>query len=340
MGFVQLRSDNCVYVHHEKQVIVSNHVDDSSLWACSAAAAKEVIDHLAGVFSLKPAELLNSYLGMEIDRLPNGDFRMHQQPYIERLLTRFGLADTNPSMTPLPPGMRYSKDQNSTPVDYPYRSMIGALLYASLGTRPDIAYAVSAMAQFDETPSKEHFMGVKRILRYLKGSSFLGIVFRAVFNAKGFVEVSVYSDSDWASDQDSRKSRSGYVVYVNGAPVAWMSKGQPCHALSSCEAEIIAMTEAIKECVWLRSFLSELGIKFTDPIKLYIDNESAKALSLNPVNHSGSKHIDLRYKYILEIVSSGFIEPIYVKTQDNIADIFTKSPTVAIFRRHMEQLVR
>jgi histone deacetylase 1/2 len=340
LGFTQLRSDHCVYVHHEKQVIISTHVDDGAVFAVTRSAALEIIESLRGTFSLKPAEPLSRYLGMEIDRLPNGDYRLHQQPYLLRLLTRFGLEEANPAITPLPPSMHYSKSPTGVPVDCPYRSIIGSLLYAALGTRPDIAYAVNAMAQFSECPSDKHFAAVKRVLRYLSGTRSLGLVFSSRPGAKLFIHLVIYCDADWAGDKDTKLSRSAYSVFANGTPVSWMSKKQTCHALSSCEAEIIAMCEAIKEAMWLRNFLSELKIKYDDPIVLRVDNESAKALSLDPVNHSGSKHIDLKYKFILECVSTGFIKPVYVRTDQNIADIFTKSPTVAVFRQHMQQLVR
>jgi hypothetical protein len=272
--------------------------------------------------------------------LPNGDVKVHQQAYISRMLEKFGLINCKPTITPLPPKQCYVSAPNYRPIPHPYRPIIGSILYASLGTRPDTAYAINILAQFNESPTEEHWAAAKRVLRYLKGTCSHGIIFRRHFNVKtGCVDIRVYSDADWAGDKETRKSRSGYIVFINGSPVCWFSKKQTCHALSSCEAEIVAMTEAIKECMWLRNFLSELKIKFNDPIPLYVDNQAAMALSLDPVNHSGSKHIDLRYKFTLDAVTQKFIVPIYVATGLNIADIFTKSPTIEIFRRHVSKLV-
>jgi transposase InsO family protein len=339
LGFVQLKSDPCVYVHHDLQVIISVHVDDISLFSSKLEHANKVFARLQEVFKMK-SEVLNCYLGLEVDRLPNGDVKIHQQAYISRMLDKFGLINCNPSTTPLPPKQCYVSAPNYGPIPHPYRPIIGSVLYASLGTRPDAAYAINILAQFNESPSEEHWVAAKRVLRYLKGTRDHGIIFRRHFDVKrGCVTIRVYSDADWAGDKETRKSRSGYIVFINGSPVSWFSKKQTCHALSSCEAEIVAMTEAIKECMWLRSFLSELKIKFNDPIPLYVDNQAAMALSLDPVNHSGSKHIDLRYKFILEAVAKKFVVPIYVATGANIADIFTKSPTIEIFRRHVSKLV-
>ncbi len=259
---------------------------------------------------------------------------------IDRMLSKFNMEDANAAPTPVPPKHTFVKNQNPGEAkDKPYRSLIGSLLYAALGTRPDIAQAVSVLAQFNENPSQEHWTGAKRILRYLKGTRNQGLFFRFGTGQDCKVKVEMYSDAKWAENKDTRKSRSGMVVLVNDTPVAWHSKVQPTHAMSSCESELIALCEVIKEALWFRNFLNELKIGYNDPIPLNVDNKSAIALAKDPVNNNRSKHIDLRYKFLCGHVEAGLIVPIYVPTGENIADLFTKSTSVATFRKLVLKLV-
>jgi hypothetical protein len=343
LGFVQLKTDNCVFVlfHSKGRVIISVHVDDVGLHAETREVADFVIDSLSSYFSMKDPEPLGQYLGMDIEKQEDGSYLVHQRAYIERMLERYNMENANCAPTPAPPKHVFTKrDPDSVSAkDKPYRSLIGSLLYASICTRPDIAQAVNVLAQFNEDPTQEHWTAAKRVLRYLKGTKHQGIVFKKLPRFAHSVEVKSFSDADWAQDKDSRKSRTGLVIYINGSPAIWLSKKQATHALSSCEAELIAITEAIKELLWLRNFLTELKVEFTDPIDLFIDNQAAIALSRDPVNHSASKHIELRYWFILEAISNGFIRPVYVPTGENIADLFTKSPSIAIFRKFAKQLL-
>jgi hypothetical protein len=208
-----------------------------------------------------------------------------------------------------------------------------------MGTRPDIAESVSTLSQYNANPSSEHRTGAKRILRYLKGTLNYGLKFIAGSSDLGTAKVEIYSDANWAEDKDTRKSRSGMVVMINGTPVIWHSRVQPIIAMSTCESELIALCECIKEALWLRNFLSELNISTDGPIPLFVDNQSAIALAKDPVSNNRSKHIDLRYKFLCRHVRKNVVKPIYVPTGDNIADIFTKSTSVAIFRKHVVKLV-
>ena len=153
------------------------------------------------------------------------------------------------------------------------------------------------------------------------------------------VNVKAYTDANWAGNVDHRKSRSGCVIMLANAPIIWFSKTQDSHALSSCESEFVALVETIKECMWLVNFFTELKVTFDIPIPIYIDNKSAQALAQDPVKHSNSKHIDLKFKFIAATFDKKSIAPIYIPTKENIADVFTKAIKPDTFRRVMNELI-
>jgi hypothetical protein len=221
--------------------------------------------------------------------------------------------------------------------DVPYRGIIGSLLYSSLGTRPDIAYAVAALSRFNNNPGPKHWKYAKSILRYLKGSATMGLVYKSQGPKK--LQIEIFSDSDWGSNADDRKSISGFIVHINGNPVSWTSRTQKSTALSSCEAEFMALSEAMREALWLRQLLIEVGIGFIQPITIRVDNQSAIKLAENPVQHQRSKHIDIRYMRIQEEIKNGNIKVLYVPTGDNIADLLTKSATYVQFSNNLHGLI-
>ena len=216
----------------------------------------------------------------------------------------------------------------------PYMSAVGSLLYAALGTRPDIAYAVNAVAQYSKCPGPAHWTAVKRIFRYLVGTTALCLFFP--FGAS--LDIVAFSDSDWGTDTDTRRSRTGYVVFVAGGVVIWQSRIQKTVALSSCEAELYALAEAAKELLWLTGLLSELKLIFGTPV-LYVDNQGAIALAKNPVAHQRSKHIHIRWFFVRDIINSGKLTNEYVSSAENKADILTKATPTEVHRRHTCKLL-
>ena len=197
-----------------------------------------------------------------------------------------------------------------------YQSLLGGLLYAATNTRPDIAYSVGLLCRAMSKPTKELFDAALRVLCYLHRHKHIGLRYEAS-NAP----ISGMTDSDWAV----RHSTSGYVFTLAQAAISWSSKRQPTIALSSCEAEIMAASEAAKEAVFLDRMCSELDFKSNDePIHLACDNKAAIDSSYNPENHSRTKHIDRRHYFIRELVENGKIVVPYVPTAHNLADFFTK----------------
>ncbi len=200
-----------------------------------------------------------------------------------------------------------------------YQSMVGSLLYAAMATRPDIAQAVSVVSKFNANPNAAHLMAVKRILRYLKGTLNLALKYERSDSGT----LIGYSDADWAGDQDDRRSTTGNVFLLGGGAVSWLSKKQSTVALSTAEAEYVALSQAAQECVWFRRLLSDLGMDVS-PVMILEDNQGAIAIAKNPVDNSRTKHIDIRYHYICECVQNGQIQLQYCPTDDMKADILTK----------------
>ena len=214
-----------------------------------------------------------------------------------------------------------SKDDSPFDVSQ-YQQAIGCLTYAATTTRPDIAAAVGILSQFMSTPSLDHWMGVKRILRYIKGSLHYGLRFYADDNSKdGLIG---YTDADWAGDLDTRRSTSGYAFFLGNSVISWLSKRQITVAKSSTEAEYVALSCATQEAIWLRRLLDDIHFGDESPTVIYEDNQGAIELSKNPRHHNRVKHIDIAFHFARERVASGEINVEYCPTEQMIADIMTK----------------
>ncbi|XP_065060473.1 uncharacterized protein LOC135687761 [Rhopilema esculentum] len=199
---------------------------------------------------------------------------------------------------------------------------IGCLTYAATATRSDIAAAVGVLSQFMSHPSKKHWQGIKRIFRYIKGTVNCGLKFESFSEMNS--SLLGYSDADWGGDLSTRKSTSGYLFKLCGGIVSWKKKKQPVIALSSTEAEYIALCSSTQEAVWLRRLLESIGFAQQKPTTVYEDNQGAIALSKNTKNHAKTKHIDIRYHYIREAIEKNNIMLEYCPIEQQTADILTK----------------
>ena len=249
---------------------------------------------------------------------------MNQSRYIQKILERFGMTDCHPVKTPC--DISFTNTSRVESQDLAdgrlFREIVGSLIYIMTATRPDLSYVVTKLSQFMVQPTKCHLTAAKRVLRYLKGTLDKQLVFTKSDN---LVELIGFSDSDWASGED-RKSISGYCFQLqkNGALISWKSKKQQIVALSTCEAEYIALTHAVQEAKFLKQLIFDMLNLSSVKVSIGVDNQSAIKLANNPVCHQRSKHIDIRYHFIRDNVSSGEIKLQYVNTIMNIADIFTK----------------
>ena len=220
------------------------------------------------------------------------------------------------------PNIKLIKTLDDEHYDIPdYGSAIGSLMYAAVGTRPDIAFAVQCLSQFLNNPGPAHWTAVKRVFRYLNGTRNLGIVYRK----GGEVEPLGYTDADWGSNPNDRRSISGNVFLLALAAITWQSRKQPTIALSTLEAEYMAESLTARQVIWLRMVLAELGFRLAKPTTLMVDNQGAISYSTNPVHHACTKHIDIQHHFVREKIVSNEIEIQHCATDDNLADLLTKA---------------
>jgi hypothetical protein len=280
-------------------------------------------DQLHSEFKMKDLGPLRYFVGILIQRdREHRKLRIDQSGYIDMILQRFDMENSKSVNTLIATGTRLLKaTKNDEVIDAkPYQSMIGSQMYAMLCTRPDIAYAVSQVSQFNASPTSTHEVIAKRIFRYLKGSMDLGIEYSG---EKGLV-LKVFVDADWGANEN-RQSIGGYIVILAGGAISWSCKKQGSVALSTTEAEYMALVQAAKESIWLQRLLKELGREAENTKTIYEDNQGAIALANNPEYHARTKHIDIQYHFVRECVENGDIELEYCPTADMIADALTKA---------------
>jgi hypothetical protein len=333
LGFTALHADTCVYILRQSSVliIIALYVDDLLLFSNSLERLETLKRDLSSRFSMKDLGEAQYILGLQIERDRTArTLSISQREYVRKMLERAGLSDCRPAATPLETSVKLTKaDCPTPPAPDPalvrlYQSAVGAIMYAMLGTRPDIAFAVTALSQFSSNPGQVHWTAVQRLLRYLAGTLHYKLTYGPPRQqAMAFYG---YCDSDWGSDIDNRRSVTGYVFMLGGSAISWQAKKQHTVALSSVEAEYMASAQAAREAMWCRTMLRELGLHglVTMPTAIYSDSQGSIALSRNPEHHARSKHIDIRHHYIREQVAAGTIELRYVSTDDMVADALTK----------------
>ena len=324
MGFIQSTSDPCIYTSSkEGLLILAVYVDDIVLAGKSEKQIKEVKTALAKLFQVKDMGEMNYFLGVSVKQNPKtGETWIGQPLYTQSILRKFGMENARSIRTPVDPSTKLLKATDGCEMADPvlYQSAVGSLLYLSNWTRPDITYAVSSVARFCTNPTKQHWIAVKRIMRYLKGTPNHGLMY-----SKGDPKSCMgYSDADWAGDVNDRKSTSGYLFKISGAPVSWRSKKQSCVALSTAEAEYMALSSAAQEATWIRQLTSDLQNGPTRPTVIHEDNQAAICMAKNPQFHGRTKHIEIKYHFIREKVQNETIELKYCATNDMIADMLTK----------------
>ena len=242
------------------------------------------------------------------------------------------MEDAKPVQTPVDTSIKLTpgKSDDACVDQKLFQSAVGSLQYLSIATRPDITYAVSNVAKFCDKPTQQHWLAVKRIYRYLKGTKNYGILY---CNDGSCHECVAYSDADWGGDISDRKSTLGYMFQISGAAVSWRSKKRTCVALSTAEAEYIAMTSAAQESLWLQQLLTDLKRETVKSMVVYEDNQSAISMAKNPQFHGRSKHIDIKYHFIREQVKSGKVQLSFCQSNDMIADILTKGLSTGQFEK-------
>ena len=327
--FVRCEADHCCYIKKfdKSYIILLLYVDDMLIAGGSLSEINKLKKELSENFAMKDLGAAKQIIGMRIFR-DKEVLKLSQEDYVKKVLSRFNMYDAKPVTTPLASHFKLSKDQSPLTEKerefmstIPYASAIGSIMYAMVCTRPDIAHAVGVVSRFMSNPGRQHWEAVKWILRYLKGSMGLALCFR-----KSDMGLEGYVDADNGGDVDSRKSTTGYVYTLGGTAISWVSKLQKIVALSSCEAEYVAVTEAAKEMMWLQSFLRELGQDY-DGSMLHCDSQSAIHLAKNPVYHSRTKHIQVRYHFIRSALEDGVLLLEKILGSENTVHILTKAVT-------------
>ena len=282
---------------------------------------------LSQEYKMKDLGEVDVVLGMRVRRsIKEGWLTIDQSEYIEEILKKFNMWDSKPQEIPMSTEVKLStrdcpeESQRHEMANVPYRSVIGSLMYLMVSTRPDLAASLSILSRFLANPGAPHWEAAKRVLRYLKGTVNMGLRFERT----GTCEPVAFCDANWASCPDTRKSSTGYVFLISGGAVSWSCRRQSTTAQSSCEAEYMAAAETVRECIWQRTFLEEIGLGVTRPIVIGCDSDSAIKLAADPVYHERTKHIDVRVHFIRDHVRRGAAVLLFVPTAEQVADVLTK----------------
>ncbi|GJZ93396.1 ribonuclease H-like domain-containing protein [Tanacetum coccineum] len=253
--------------------------------------------------------------------------------YATEVLERAGMLTCNPCRTPVDTDSKLAAAGD--PVSDPtlYRRLAGALQYLTF-TRPDISYAVQQVCLFMHDPREPHFSALKRILRYVRGTLTSGLQLYSSTTSS----LVAYSDADWAGCPTTRRSTSGYCVFLGNNLLSWSSKRQFTLSRSSAEAEYRGVANAVAETCWLRNLLRELHTPLSTATIVYCDNVSVVYLSSNPVQHQRTKHIEIDIHFVRDLVTTGHIRVLHVPSRYQYADIFTKGLPTALFDEFRDSL--
>ena len=323
LGFKRSKLDAAIFNKgsEREKVLVGIYVDDLIITGPSENKISKFKEEMKDKFEMTDLDLLSSYLGMEV-RQSSVNIFLSQRSYTKHILKVFKMNDCNTIQTPMEVHLKLQREAEGKLVNSTnFRSLIGSLRYL-MNTGPDIMYCVSYLSRFMDKPSSEHLATAKRIMRYLKGNVNFGILYK---KGDRDMKITGYTDSDFVGDINDRKSTSGQIFFLGGLPITSNSVKQRVVALSTCEAEYIAVSSATCQGLWISRLIKELMSVEENLVKILVDNKSALELTRNPVHHSHRKHIDTRHHFIRDCIEERLIKLDYVRTEDQLAYLFTKS---------------
>jgi hypothetical protein len=329
-GFALSAYDPCVLIHSSGNLFIAIYVDDISIFGPSDDLTENLITALKTEFEVKDLGGIHWLLGIKIDLTDDG-ITLSQRTYIDKILERFGMQDCHSVSTPLDPNHKLrsgTSDERTDDITL-YQQIIGSLMYTVTGTRPDLAYSVTHLSQFSSAPTSTHLQAAKRVLRFLKGTRDVKLTYKLgqPLVLEGF------SDASYGNCLDTRRSFWGYLFQLGGATISWRSRRQRSVATSTAEAEYMAVSMTSKHHLWTLRMLKEL-LRNDDisadsdiPAAIRSDNTASGALDIaeNRRINDRSKHIDIHYHAVRELVESGQITILHIDGKDNLADVCTKA---------------
>jgi hypothetical protein len=318
--FVRGVIDNTLFVLKDKGhiLLVQIYVDDIIFGSTDPNLCKKFSKIMTEEYEMSMMGELTFFLGLQVKQTKDGIF-ISQEKYVNDLLTKYNFHGTREMKTPMSAPVSLDSDIDGPSVDHTtYRGMIGSLMYAT-ASRPDIMFATCLCARYQSNPKESHMLAVKRIYRYLKGSPRLGLW----YPKDSGLELMGYSDSDHAGCKIDRKSTTGGCHFLGGKLVSWTSKKQTSVSTSTAEAEYVAAASCCAQILWMKNQLTDYGVQYTKT-PIFCDNTSAIAITQNPVMHSKTKHIAIRYHFIRDHVMKGDVELHFIPTDKQLADVFTK----------------
>ncbi|GJU24105.1 ribonuclease H-like domain-containing protein [Tanacetum coccineum] len=327
-GFSPSRCDSSLFIYTQGSQVayLLIYVDDIILTASSSVLLRQIIDSLHKEFDMTDLGALNYFLGISVVRHSTGLF-LSQKKYALQLLERAHMVNCNPSRTPVDTDSKLGPD--GVPVQDPtlYRSLAGGLQYLTF-TRPNLSYAVQQICLYMHDPREPHFAALKRIMRYVQGTLDLGLH----LYASATTSLVGYTDADWAGCPSTRRSTSGYCVFLGDNLLSWSAKRQHTISHSSAEAEYRGVANVVTETAWIRNLLRELHSPLLTATLVYCDNVSAAYMSANPVQHQRTKHIEIDIHFVRDMVKAGHVRILHVPSRFQYADIFTKGLPSALFK--------
>ena len=347
-GFEINPVDNCVYrkINGSKIIFLVLYVDDILLASSDVGLLGDTKKYLSKNFEMKDLGEASFVLGIKIHRdRSRGILGLSQRSYIDKVLARYNMEKCKPGDTPISKGDKFSLAQcpkNHLEIaemqKIPYASAFGSLMYAQVCTRPDLAYIVGMLGRYLSKPGMDHWIAVKRVMRYLQRTKDYMLIYRKSEDTDA--EIIGYSDSDHGGCQDSKRSTSGYVYLLAGGAISWKSAKQSLIGPSTMAAEFIAYFEATNHAIWIRNFVTGLGIlkSIEKPLKVFCDNNSAVQYSNNNRSSSKSKYIDIKFLSVKERVQSGIVSIEHIGTNSMIADPLTKGLPPIVFHGHVARM--
>ena len=338
IGFKRCVLDGCLFTKRtdNKLQVLALHVDDGLIASSDPALLEQVSTELRSNWGVEEFNDLGYYLGFEFRQSEDlSELTMSSQSYVETLVERFGAADAKDVHTPMITGLRLDpKPEEKDIIDlkrYPYRQLVGSLLYLSVNARPDIAFATGVLARNLSNPTLMHWRAAKRVLSYLKTTKTLGIIFKSGSNGQHQVEVT--TDADYASDV-SRHSTYGYVTRINGNVTNWKSKLNRTKVdLSSCESELKGMIEGAKDGIFMQNLLQEMGEATASKYAVISDSQPAIKLCQNPLYHGRCKHLDVTQHFMRFEYDNHRTSLSYIPSGENVADLLTKALPRPLFEK-------